>query len=209
MNVFSLRARTLKGEFYVFTVLDVPVITGENVITLLGRKFSPLLQLDSVVVGTEEGLFVGDVIRDANREKYIITYNNGVRAISKRTRKLYALYELEGIRVIGQASRSERVKYRVSTPELVFRCNDTLFTLNDIIGKHRRDLIILSTPEPMRVEDVRQNTHVVINRQTIFLGDTYLGKQVTFVCGCVCIQNEFGAYDILNKQYIIRKSGGI
>lgn len=51
MNVYSLRAMTLDNKPIEFTVLDVPVIVGEDRCVLLNRKFSPILKYSTIVIG--------------------------------------------------------------------------------------------------------------------------------------------------------------
>ena len=64
MNVYSLRAMTLDNKPIEFTVLDVPVIVGEDRCVLLNRKFSPILKYSTIVIGSDIGLYVGDVLKD-------------------------------------------------------------------------------------------------------------------------------------------------
>lgn len=203
MNVFSLRAKTLDDKFYQFTVLDVPVITGENTVVLLGRKFSPMLKYDTIVVGSDVGVYVGDVLRDEDGTEWIATYDRGVKAKSIPDRRTKYLYEFKRLRVVRQATKEEWRTYRVSTPILVFKYKDYTFDLSHIIGKHRRDLVVLNIPDSVNVKDVKQSARATIKRQRIFLGDEYKGSPVVMCYGCLCIQNEFGAYDIFSRKYIL------
>ena len=83
MNVYSLRAMTLDNKPIEFTVLDVPVIVGEDRCVLLNRKFSPILKYSTIVIGSDIGLYVGDVLKDMAGNLWYVTYNRGFMAVSK------------------------------------------------------------------------------------------------------------------------------
>lgn len=204
MNVFSLRARTLSGSWYSFTALDAPVQVGDDTFVLLGRKFSPTLQFSTIVAGSDVGVYVGDILEDADGE-WVVSYERGFRAKHLITGKTKPLYEFDKLNVTRDATKEEWQRLKVRTAKPVFKYRDYYFNLASIIGKYRRDLVVLNVQERVKVLEVKQETRVTIKHRRIFLGDEFKGSPVVMYYGAICTQNEFGAYDILAKRYIIKE----
>lgn len=205
MNVYSMRADTLSGKPYEFTVLDAPIIMGENRFVLVNRKFSPILKLDTVTLGSGVGVYVGDVLRDVDGSEWYVAYGRGFYAVHMEKRIRRKLYEFEILNPVRRLKPEEFEAYHVRRPKLKFKYQGEVFTLSDIIGKLNDVIIIRQLSAKVPPSEIQQFTNFMYNKKHIYLGDQYKGMPVVLCYGRVCVQNEFGAYDIASKEYIIKK----
>lgn len=203
MNVLSLRARTTTGEYYKFTTLDAPIIVSDTETILLGRKMSPKLLTDTIVVGDMD-VYVGDVLQDEAGEEWAVTYSSGFRAHSLSRRETRFFYDFKKLTVVRQATEEEWKRLRISTPRLMYKYRNKYFDMTNIVARYRRDLIVSNIKECVCVEDVKQSLSATLGRQKLYLGDYYKGLPILMCYGRICTQNEFGAYDLFEKRYIIR-----
>lgn len=204
MNVMSLRARTLDGSWYSFTVLDAPVWIGDDRCIIVGRKFSPIIKLSTITLGCDLGIYVGDILQDEFGE-WIVKYFRGMRAVNMKTRKTRRLYEFKNLWVVRDATPEELELFGISSPQILLKYDDMCFGVKMIIGKYRNDLVVQSSAYPVEMQRVKQYVATFSSRQRLFLGDAYKGSQIIMCYGAVCIQNEFGAYDIVDRRYIIKE----
>ena len=204
MNVLSLRARTHDGSWYAFTILDAPVWIGGDDCIIVGRKFSPIIKLSTISIGCDLGIYVGDVLQDESGE-WIVKYFRGMRAVNMKTREVRRLYEFKNLWVTRDATQEEMKLFGVSSLDVILKYEDMCFGVRNVVGKYRNDLVVSNSAYPVVVSRVRQYVTTISSRQRLFLGDTYRGSQVIMCYGAICIQNEFGAYDIIDKRYIIKE----
>lgn len=207
MNVYSLRAMTLDNKPIEFTVLDVPVIVGEDRCVLLNRKFSPILKYSTIVIGSDIGLYVGDVLKDMAGNLWYVTYNRGFMAVSKNG-EMRPLSDFRRLKVERQVTQRERELYCPVTYKCKYRYRDKIFVHEDIVGKLKDKLVVSKVGQLVVPEEIQQDTDIYIDDKRIFLGDEYEGKKVLMCYGRICTQSDLGAYDIIRKEYLT-KSGGI
>lgn len=207
MNVYSLRAMTLDNKPVEFTVLDVPVIVGEDKCVLLNRKFSPILKYSTIVIGSDVGVYVGDVLRDMAGNLWYVTYNRGFMAVSKQG-EMRPLSDFRRLKVERQATQKEKELYCPVTYKCKYRYGERIFVHEDIVGRLDEGIVVAKVGRLVLPDGVQQDTDIYIDDKRIFLGDTYEGKKVLMCYGRICTQSDLGAYDILRKEYLT-KSGGI
>lgn len=207
MNICSLRALTLDNKLYTFTVADIPVAVGEDIFVLLKRKFSPILQLSSIVLGSDVGVYVGDVVVDENGDEWYICYESGFVAYSMVGERRKLLYEFNRMTVVRQLTVGERESFGYKKNKLKFKYQEFIFTLLDIVGKYNDDMLTQNIPGRVKTSDVQQDLLVSLDGKRVYLGDLYRGFPVLMCHGRICIQNEFGVYDILEGSYITKMRG--
>lgn len=203
MNVCSMRAKTLTGDFYEFTVLDIPVLTGGDELVLLGRKSSPILKYSTITIGSDVGVYVGDVLYEDGQEWYV-SMCKGVMACSFTTSEWKRLYNFKSLNVVRQVTEKEWKRYNIGAFQIRFKCRGTVFFIADIVGKYKRDLIVTIFKGRVNVNEVQQDVATTIKRRRIFLGDEYMNSKIIMCYGSLCIQDNFGVYDIIERQYIMQ-----
>lgn len=204
MNIYSMRAETLSGDPYEFTVLDAPIIMGENKFVLVNRKFSPILKFDTITLGSGVGVYVGDVLRDVDGSEWYVAYGRGFYAVHMTKHVKRKLYEFDVLNPVRRLQPEEYEIYHVRKPKLKFKYQGEVFTINDIIGKLNDVIIIRQLSAKVPSSEIQQFTNFMYNKKHIYLGDQYKGMPVVLCYGRVCVQNEFGAYDIASNEYIIK-----
>lgn len=208
MNVCNMRAKTMDGQWCVFTILDAPAVVGENSFVLLNRKFSPILRYDTLASGTGDGVFVGDVLRDERGEEWFVKYAAGFYATSKTMEDRRMLYDFGQSIVKRQATPEECLQYDIRQPAMRFRYRERVFTISDVLGSFQGCLVVMGVKQKVDLDEIQQDMVVTISARRVFLGDLYKGMPIVSGYGRCCVQTEFGLYDILKQKYIIRKSGG-
>ncbi len=82
-NYFQMKARTTKGDWYEFSIHNVPVHISPKEIVLLDVPNSPILNSSLVRRGDKEsGLFEGDVI-EYEGQRWLVCYERGFYAINE------------------------------------------------------------------------------------------------------------------------------
>lgn len=211
MNICSLRAETLEGKPYEFTVADIPVVTGENEFVLLNRKFSPILKYDTIVLGSDVGIYVGDILLDDAGSEWFVTYKCGFVALKlddPSTRRM--LYEFRELKVIRYATEEEKAKIITEKIKIKFKYQGHIFVITDIVGRLGEGLVVKNIPSkmlPVHSEEVQQSTLMSRGGKRLYFGDLYKDLPIIMCYGRVGVQTEFGVYDIFGSNYIIRKRG--
>lgn len=201
MNICSLRALTLDNKLYAFTVADIPVAVGEDTFVLLKRRFSPILQLNTIVIGSDVGVYVGDILK-GDDELWYVCYESGFAAYTKGREKKRLLYEFDTLDVVGQMTEEEKVEMGFKKLKLKFKYNGYIFTQMDIVGRYKDDLVLRNIQGRVMSSDIQQDLITSIGGKKVYLGDLYRGLPIFMCWGRICIQTEFGVYDILEKGYI-------
>lgn len=207
VNIYSLRALTLDDKLYEFTVLDIPVMVGENKCVLLNRRFSPIIQYDTITLGSDVGVYVGDVLRDRMGNLWYVTYNCGFCAVSKETGEKRKLFEFSTLNVVRQATRSELARYCNTNIKFKFKYRGKPFVFMDIIGKLGNKMLVTGFDRELELDEIQQDTGISVSGKRMYLGDLYKGSKTLQCFGRLCTQSEFGAYDITTKEYITKLGG--
>lgn len=207
MNICSMRAQTLQGKLCEFTVHDIPVITGPDALVLLNRRFSPILKRSTIRLGSDVGVYVGDVLRDRDGSEWFVVYSCGFAAINMQTRERRVLYAFDKLVVTRQLSPQEEQSLGVLTGKFKFKYQGLVFPLMDIVGKYQDTMLVCGMQERVNLGEVQQDTGMSRNGKRVFYGDLYKGMPVIMCYGRISVQTEFGVYDILEGNYIMKTGG--
>lgn len=207
MNICSMRTQTLSGELYAFTVQEVPVIVGEDTLVLLNRNFSPILKLSTLRLGSDVGVYVGDVLQGEGGSEWAVMFDFGFTAVNLQSRKRRMLYEFDELIVTRQLSLEEERLAGVEPTKFKFKFQGLVFMLADIVGVYQNRLLVQRVRERVNLDEIQQHAGFTLDGKRMYYGDLYKGHP-TFMCyGRCCIQTESGVYSIHEDKYII-KSGG-
>lgn len=208
MNICSLRAMTLSNDPYVFTVADIPVVVSEDTFVLLRRRFSPILRLNTLSMGSDVGVFEGDILEDVDGSRWYVGYESGFVAYSMGRGKRRFLYDFVELKVVSRMTADEFQAFKFKKTKIKFKYQDYIFIVNDIVGKYRDDLLTQNIRGRVRVSELQQALSIVIDGKRMYLGDLYRGYPVIMCFGRICIQNEFGIYDVLERSYLQKRMKG-
>lgn len=204
MDVCSLRAATLDGKLITFTVADAPMVLGNNSIVLLNHCFSPILRASTLDMGSDVGVYMGDVIREDGKD-WFVDYVQGFEARTLDRTETKYLYEFEELRPYRVATDEERKKAKINRKRMKFKYHDKVFTMYDIIGVNSRKIITPNIFELVSVDEIRQSSLLRVGRRSIYFGDKYKGMTVVMCYGRICVQGEFGLCDLVTNHYIIKR----
>ena len=208
MSFCSMRAHSYNdaSKTVGFTVADIPLVINNDSFVLLNRQFSPILRLDTVVLGSDVGVYQNDVLSCEGELWYVIFDEGFVASTYDKTHRKY-LYEFNTLNVVREMTKEEREHFGVKPRRMRFKCDSKVFTLEDIIGKYQSKIIVSPISYAFPADDVYQDTHVHIRLGRSYFGELYKGRKLIMCYGRVCVQNEFGVYDIVEGKYITRKRG--
>lgn len=201
MRYFMMKALTRDGDWYSFTLHDIPTTFNDEEFVLLNKPGSPRLQLKSIKRGDPEtGLFEGDII-SMNGYLWVVCYERGFYAINEDYVTQH-LYLLKDYTLIGDYfTRGFPVSINTRNKHL-FKYNNVIFRVEDIVGAYKADSIILRTCKlPVPVCDIQQESCMTLKGKRLFLGDTYEGATVELYGGRIAVCK--------NGEYIDVATGGI
>lgn len=207
MNIFVLRAKdfTAEREYHKFTIADAPCIIDDGRIATLSRPHSPILDAENVDLGSDVGVFVGDIVQDPmDKTLWIVSYNLGFLATNLDTKAVRTFLDFKNIKFIRRGSQEERERYRVDKQGIYFKWRDIRFGLRHVVGLYKDHLIITKVRDLVPITEVQQDLNMSIDDERLFLGDRYKGYPVIMCYGRICVQTTLGAYDILHGEYILK-----
>lgn len=185
-----MKALTRDEEWYNFTIKDVPTTFNEEEFVLLNKPGSPRLQLKSIKRGDPEtGLFEGDII-SMDGSLWVVCYERGFYAINDDYVTQH-LYLLKDYTLIGDYfTRGFPVSINTRNKHL-FKYNNVIFRIEDIVGAYRTDSIILRTCKlPVPITDIKQESCMTMNGKRLFLGDAYEDSTVELYGGRIAIKKD-------------------
>lgn len=200
MHCFMLKALTVDGDWFEFTIKDIPTPISEDEFILMNKPGSPKLRLDTIRRGDPEyHLYEGDVI-SVNGDKYTVCYERGFYAINDMYVYRY-LSTLKDVKLISVYTESDNAtivpNFRLSH---LFKYNNTVFKLNDIVGCYKGNLVIRSIQHTVNPNKVQQECRASYNGKKLYLGDKINN-------GIVCMYHGKIALKVNNK-YIDIIDGG-
>lgn len=206
LNVCNLKAFDLCGQPYEFTLKDAPVEIGDNRIILTNKHHSPILRRDKILMGSDIGIYLGDVIEDELGERYVMIYNSGFQAINIKSHTSKMLYDIYGHKVVSDVWKEGIENDYLIRAKIKFKCGeDSRFQISNVLGVYENQLIVSGIKNLVDFDNVRQDLIATRNKHKFFLGEKYKGRTVYMCYGRICISTEFGAYDVLARRYIIRR----
>ena len=169
MLSFNMRAEDEQGNLHDFTLKDAPVRITTKTFVLLNRPMSPILYYNRIRRGDPDtGLFEGDIV-EYNGTDWVVCYERGFYAINTD-------YESTSLNNIGHNVIKDYFKdgypihINLRTKHL-FKYNDTIFRLCDIVGAYDSKLILRVLSEPIDPELIQQEVCVRQGNKRLYLGD--------------------------------------
>lgn len=202
-----MRAEKITGGFYEFTALDAIAQIGDDEFVLTARKWSPRLILSTLTLGSDIGIFEGDIVNN----EWLVKHKGGFFAENKNTGEQKYLYEFDNPVVTGF---EKQTGYR----RIVFKCRNYCFGASQFRGKYHSGILIAGIRGSVAVKEIQQNTgvHRIDDKictpdhtfkgmkcnKELFLGDMYEGLPLILCYGRVCVQYPEGVYDICDNKFI-------
>lgn len=194
-NSFKMRAPTVNGEWYSFTVGDCPMKLTDNTFILLGKQNSPVMYCDVYRGDEESGLFEGDVVW-CDDKSWLVCYDRGFYAINKdyEVRYLYTLYDAKYIGVVDHdlvfpIPYSRRVHHKFSYKDVVFNLWDFKAIEDDGIHIHRYR-------KALKAEDIHQEAGIRIDNRKAYLGYKYNDRVLVMKGGRLVYEDDSDLIDI-------------
>lgn len=201
MNCYTMKALTLSGDWYEFSITDIPVIYEDGRMALINKPGSPILSTDRIIRGTSEyGLFEGDVIR-ADGKLWVVCYERGFKIVSNDYVIRY-LYNLSNFEKVGTYQDFQEVAPVTFRRKLIFKYKNAIFTINDIVGAYDGGAIIRSLPEPLSPELIQQECGMRYQGNLLFLGDFVNDSLVALRGGRITVNKS-------NSEYLDLATGGV
>lgn len=199
MNYFIMKTLTTNGDWFPFSMSDLPVLLNEECFVLFGCTNSPWLRIDSIRRGDPEtGLYEGEVIQ-MDGCKWVICYERGFYAINEDYISKH-LNTLRDYTVLGDAPNvpiEMSVSYRANH---LFKVNDTIFRIQDIVGAYDGKLLLRSLKEPIDTDKIQQECCATYKGKRVYLGDMLDGCPLELVNGRLVRKTPDGVIDITSGR---------
>lgn len=201
MHYFIMKALTPDKEWFTFDLSDIPTTFNSTEFVLLGRPNAPRLQLDSVKRGDRAtGLFEGDIL-EMDGARWVVCYERGFYAISEEYVTKF-LYQLTDYKIVGDYYKDGFPLTIHARKKHLFKYNDTIFRLEDIVGGLAgQSLILRCCSEPIPLDKVQQECCLVFDNKRVYLGDVIPEGVIELHGGRVCASNM--------NVYIELTTGGV
>lgn len=188
MRCFMMKALTHSGEWYGFTINDIPTRFNDKEFALLGKPDTPRLLLNSIRRGDyETGLCEGDIVTYDGVE-WLICYERGFYAINADY-ETKPLFELTDFNIVGDCFSREFPIPILKRNKCLFKYKGTIFRLEDIIGPCDGKIILRSLKKPVDVSDIQQEAGMLLDGQRVYFGDVFPGGTVDMYKGRIAYKN--------------------
>lgn len=196
MHCFIMKARTLNGDWFNFTMEDIPTRFTPTEFALLHKPNTPRLLLNQILRGDEStGLYEGDIIHSEDCD-WLVCYERGFYAINadRVTRHLYTFTEHKRVGTCFDTEFPITISLR---SRHMFKYKDKTFRLEDIVGPHDASSIILrSCSDAVPCADIQQDCGVVRNKSRLYLGDRFEDGTIELYKGRIAVCNNDGYTDV-------------
>ena len=201
MNFYKMRAFTLTGELYSFSISDVPTRISATEFILALKPDSPILLSKHIMRGLDiDNLFEGDIISSGG-EKYVVNYMRGFRATSEKGELKY-LYEFDDYEVIGNVFTMDFPIRAPLRKTMVFKYRNSKIQIKDITGIYKGYVVVKGLTVKLDPTELQQEAGFSYKGDTVFFGDLIEGCPVHLYKGRLVIQKADGIYDLIKEQYI-------
>lgn len=169
MNCFNLKAHSAEG-WVEFSLKDLPVPVDAKHFALLARNDSPILDMQSIRRGDPEtDLYEGDVICD-NDNIWLVCYERGFYVINEA----YVVKHFNQLSNFKVLDTKENYPINISLKlkrRHLFRYNQTIFYMHDILGAINGKLLINLLTDPIDVDKIDQECAFTFQQHKAYLGD--------------------------------------
>lgn len=167
MKMFNLMARKyMSDQVEIFNILDIPIIiTKDNGLILQNKPNSVMLDGNSVMIGSDTGLFIDDLIELPDGSLWFINYYKGFKAYSIEGRDVKRISEVPEYKLVKHYSGYVK---RILTSK--FRLSGVVFIIKDILYKTPNNYLMTRSVIGEITEDtIQQKAHVSLNGKKLFL----------------------------------------
>ena len=201
-DYYPIKAKTLSGDWFEFSIADIPCYINENEFILLRRVNSPILRAGLVLRGCDlPGVFEGDVLLHEGIE-YTVHYHCGFVCKDADKNNKY-LYELKGYEKLGNIVDMENCAYNFPK-KIYYKYRDVPIFPRSIKGATADKVIIEGFGVTSHFnEEVRQEARLSYERKKLYFGDLVEGYPLELYYGRPVIKHDGIIYDIIAKQNII------
>ena len=199
MNYFIMKTLTTNGDWFPFSMSDLPVLLNEECFVLFGCANSPWLRIDSIRRGDPEtGLYEGEVIQ-MDGCNWVICYERGFYAINEDYISKH-LNTLRDYTVLGDAPNVPIEMSVSSRANHLFKIDDTIFRIQDIVGAFDGKLLLRSLKEPIDTDKIQQECCATYKGKRVYLGDMLDGCPLELVNGRLVRKTPDGVIDITSGR---------
>lgn len=201
MNYFIMKTLTTNGDWFTFSMEDLPVLLDDEHFALFGQSKSPWLRIDSIRRGDPEyGLYEGEVL-SMDGENWLVCYERGFYVISESYVIRY-LDDLSDYQVIGNVPNIKinvPVSFRANH---LFKVKDNIFRIQDVVGAFNGKLLLRPVNTPVDVTDVQQECCATYEGKRVYLGDILDGAELKLYHGRLARMTNAGAIDITTGRAV-------
>lgn len=201
MNYYTMKTLTTNGDWFQFSMSDLPVLIDEKCFVLLGRQNTPKLRLDSIRRGdVVTGLYEGDVF-SMDGCKWVVCYERGFYAINEEYVIRY-LNSLKDFTILGDESDVKidvAVSYRANH---LFKVKDSIFRLQDIVGALDGKLLLRPVKQPVDPDLIQQECCATYKGKRVYLGDELDGAKLVLYNGRLARMTDEGPIDITTGRVL-------
>ena len=181
-----MKALTVKGQWYEFTLNDVPCVFEDGHFALLRKPDSPILRLDTIRRGEpSRRLYEGDIIHMGG-ENWLVSYERGFYLVSES----YVIREICKMTDHVTIGSTVSMNFPVDTnfkKKHMFKYNNIRFRIQDIVGTHADGLLVRLSKYAIPIEDVCMDCCMTLNGTHLYLGDKVDNKTVTLCDGKIVL----------------------
>ncbi len=200
----QFRAVGLDSESYDFTVADCPVVLSAGVIALAAQPKSKLLWEDTIVRGSDNGIYEGDRIFSRSRYLGYVVYIKGFRLRYEDSGRIRDVPYGKNITILKGLKGSMRKA--ASDPDrtrLTLKVKNDQFEFNGILCGCKDNKIAIATGKCQDsyadLRDIRHSTGIEKEGVTLFFGDEFMGGTVALKNGIPVVLKPDGSMLRLTK----------
>lgn len=208
MNTYPFKVLTSTGDFYSADVRDIPVyISAHTFILALRSKSrcgacSPICTDQQFLLGSDLGVFEGDLLEDADGSLWVVRYQCGFKAQNVETRVSKFLYRFKHIKVVGSYQDSPIPVKLINKHHINYKYDGSIFQLDAILGPYLDNMFIRQIPGIVSPNEIQQDAGLTRGRSRLYFGDTYKGGVVTLKYGRLVVPTNCGLWDIEKLEFI-------
>lgn len=202
---YPLRARTVSGELYTFTMSNIPLRIDSKTFVLAKIPNSPILKWNTIQRGLDiPDIFEGDIL-EIEGKLYLLGYERGFNLVAEDCVSGYDyLYNHKDYKVVGNIYTMKFPKQLKAVKRLTFKYENRIVPINLITGYYQDNPIATGVSHYVDMDRLQQSAGISINNQKIFFGDMLNGCPVELYMGRVVIKYRSNYLDLANNTVIVR-----